>query len=170
MDRVDVVQPVLWAVMVSLAGLWGSCGVRPVGGGGSFAGGDRGGVCGGWACRLEDAARVVALRSRVLAGMAGRGGMVSVRWVLGRSGAGLRVGVAGCRVAAVNGPGSVVVSGEVEALEGLLRSLRVGVCGRGGSRWIMRRIRRRSRVAGGDAGGVCGDRARVRGMSRFTRR
>ena len=28
-DRVDVVQPVLWAVMVSLAGLWRSYGVEP---------------------------------------------------------------------------------------------------------------------------------------------
>ena len=29
LDRVDVVQPVLFAVMVSLAGLWLACGVRP---------------------------------------------------------------------------------------------------------------------------------------------
>ena len=46
LDRVDVVQPVLWAVMVSLARLW------RVGGGGTgcgdraFAGRDRRGVCG----------------------------------------------------------------------------------------------------------------------------
>ena len=29
LDRVDVVQPVLFAVMVSLAGLWRACGVWP---------------------------------------------------------------------------------------------------------------------------------------------
>ncbi|WP_158716570.1 acyltransferase domain-containing protein, partial [Streptomyces sp. NRRL S-1314] len=29
LDRVDVVQPVLWAVMVSLAAVWESFGVRP---------------------------------------------------------------------------------------------------------------------------------------------
>ena len=29
MDRLDVVQPALFAVMVSLARLWGSFGVRP---------------------------------------------------------------------------------------------------------------------------------------------
>ena len=30
LDRVDVVQPVLWAVMVSLAELWRSVGVIPM--------------------------------------------------------------------------------------------------------------------------------------------
>ncbi|WP_033257546.1 acyltransferase domain-containing protein, partial [Kitasatospora phosalacinea] len=29
LERVDVVQPVLWAVMVSLAAVWESWGVRP---------------------------------------------------------------------------------------------------------------------------------------------
>ncbi len=29
LERVDVVQPVLFAVMVSLAGLWRACGVQP---------------------------------------------------------------------------------------------------------------------------------------------
>ncbi|WP_046734647.1 acyltransferase domain-containing protein, partial [Streptomyces humi] len=77
LDRVDVVQPVLFAVMVSLAGLWGSCGVVPA----AVVGHSQGeiaaaAVCG--ALSLEDAARVVALRSRALGVLAGRGGMVSV--------------------------------------------------------------------------------------------
>ena len=38
LDRVDVVQPVLWAVMVSLAALWRLVGVVPDCGGGSLAG------------------------------------------------------------------------------------------------------------------------------------
>ena len=43
LDRVGWVQPVLWAVMVSLAGLWGAWGLRRCGGG-AFPGRDRGAV------------------------------------------------------------------------------------------------------------------------------
>ena len=46
LDRVDVVQPALLAVMVSLAELWRSVGVVPGRGDRPFAGRDRGGVCG----------------------------------------------------------------------------------------------------------------------------
>ena len=38
LERVDVVQPVLLAVMVALAGVWRSVGVRAGCGGGSFQG------------------------------------------------------------------------------------------------------------------------------------
>ena len=43
----DVVQPVLWAVMVALAAAWQWLGVTPAAVAGTFAGGDRGGVRGG---------------------------------------------------------------------------------------------------------------------------
>ncbi|MFC7532066.1 SDR family NAD(P)-dependent oxidoreductase, partial [Actinoplanes sp. GCM10030250] len=117
--RVDVVQPVLFAVMVSLARLWMSLGVRPravVG----HSQGEIAAACVAGALSLEDAAKVVALRSRVLGVLAGRGAMVSVaapvgvvRGLLGRWGDRLAV-------AAVNGPGSTVVSGDPVAAEELL--------------------------------------------------
>jgi acyl transferase domain-containing protein len=124
LDRVDVVQPVLWAVMVSLAGLWGWCGVRPSAVVGHSQGEIAAAVVAG-GLSVEDGARVVALRSRVLAGIAGLGGMLSVgvgvEEVAGRI-AGFGDGVS---LAAVNGPASVVVSGEVgllgEVLEGCER-------------------------------------------------
>ena len=77
LDRVDVVQPVLFAVMVSLAGLWEACGVRPavvVG----HSQGEIAAACVAGGLSLQDAARVVALRSRALVGLVGKGGMVSV--------------------------------------------------------------------------------------------
>ncbi len=125
LDRVDVVQPVLWAVMVSLAGLWEACGVRPAAVVGHSQG-EIAAVCVAGGLSLEDGARVVVSRSRALVGLAGRGGMVSVglgvddvaEWLVSWRG---RVGVA-----AVNGPGSVVLSGEVEALEGLLAEFEDG--------------------------------------------
>ncbi len=119
LDRVDVVQPVLWAVMVSLAGLWRSCGVRP----GVVVGHSQGEIAaahiaGGLS--LQDAARVVALRSRALVALAGRGGMVSVALPVEELEERLERWDARIGVAAVNGPSSVVVSGDRVPLEKFL--------------------------------------------------
>ncbi|WP_374343866.1 type I polyketide synthase, partial [Streptomyces sp. 8ZJF_21] len=78
LERVDVVQPVLWAVMVSLAEVWRSCGVVPAAVVGHSQGEIAAAVVAG-GLSLEDGARVVALRSQAIArGLAGRGGMMSV--------------------------------------------------------------------------------------------
>jgi acyl transferase domain-containing protein/acyl carrier protein len=124
LDRVDVVQPVLWAVMVSLAGLWRACGVEP----GVVVGHSQGEIAAAFVAgglSLEDAARLVALRSRALVGLMGRGGMVSVALGVDELGGWLKRWE-GVSVAAVNGPSSVVVSGEREALDGLLAELVAG--------------------------------------------
>ncbi|MGW0786642.1 acyltransferase domain-containing protein, partial [Streptomyces sp. NPDC002913] len=73
------------------------------------------------ALSLEDAARVVVLRSRAIAdGLAGRGGMVSV----GLPAALVRERLGdGVELAAVNGPSSVVVAGDVGALDRLFGEL-----------------------------------------------
>ncbi len=119
LDRVDVVQPVLFAVMVSLAGLWRSMGVQPD----AVIGHSQGEIAAAYvagALSLRDAARVVALRSRLLVGLSGAGGMVSLACDVGRA----RELVAGwggaLSVAAVNGRSAVVVSGVPIALEELL--------------------------------------------------
>ncbi|MFF6808282.1 acyltransferase domain-containing protein, partial [Streptomyces sp. NPDC012616] len=119
LDRVDVVQPVLWAVMVSLAALWESFGVRPAAVVGHSQGEIAAAVVAG-ALSLVDGARVVVLRSRAIVALAGGGGMVSV--ALPAEGVGELVGRWGGRVsvAAVNGPSSTVVSGDVGALEELV--------------------------------------------------
>ncbi|MFE6975980.1 type I polyketide synthase [Streptomyces sp. NPDC057682] len=118
-DRVDVVQPVLFAVMVSLAALWQSCGVRPhavIG----HSQGEIAAACVAGALTLPDAARVVALRSRALTALAGSGDMVSVM-LAPEPAADLVARYEGrCSVAAVNGPASVVISGDVDALDELL--------------------------------------------------
>ncbi|AXK36869.1 SDR family NAD(P)-dependent oxidoreductase [Streptomyces armeniacus] len=115
LDRVDVVQPALFAVMVSLAALWRSYGVEPDG----VVGHSQGEIAAAFvagALSLEDAARIVALRSREIATLGGTGGMLSVA----RPAAEVRTMLAtapGLSVAAVNGPSSVLVSGDREALE-----------------------------------------------------
>ncbi|WP_171055593.1 type I polyketide synthase, partial [Nonomuraea sp. KC401] len=118
-DRVDVVQPVLWAVMVSLAQVWRSLGVVPAAVVGHSQGEIAAAVVAG-ALSLEDGARVVALRSQAIVALAGRGGMASVP--LGSVEVGeLLTGWGGrLSVAAVNGPASTVVSGDVDAVDELL--------------------------------------------------
>ena len=71
---------------------------------------------------LEDAARVVALRSRALASLAGLGGMLAL--AVDAASAETLIEPFGDRVsiAAVNGPSSVVASGEPDALEELRMS------------------------------------------------
>ncbi len=107
----------LWGVMVSLAGLWGACGVVPVGVVGHSQG-EIAAACVAGGLSLEDGARLVVGRSRVLAGLVGRGGIVSVG--LGVDEVVGRLEGWGVSLAAVNGPSSVTVSGGLVALEGVL--------------------------------------------------
>ncbi|MFC5060572.1 acyltransferase domain-containing protein, partial [Saccharothrix xinjiangensis] len=77
-ERVEVVQPALWAVMVSLAELWRSFGVQPDAVVGHSQGEIAAAVVAG-ALSLEDGARVVASRSRVIADrLSGLGAMAMV--------------------------------------------------------------------------------------------
>ncbi|MFD7504297.1 type I polyketide synthase [Streptomyces sp. NPDC059850] len=118
LERVDVVQPVLFAVMVSLAALWRSCGVHPD----AVIGHSQGEIAAAHvagALTLEDAARVVALRSRALVTLAGRGGMMSVALPEAELGPWLAPWGDRLAVAALNGPGSVVLAGDPDALNGL---------------------------------------------------
>ncbi|HEY8978061.1 MAG TPA: type I polyketide synthase, partial [Streptomyces sp.] len=116
LERVDVVQPATWAVMVSLAALWRSYGIEPD----AVIGHSQGEIAAAHIAgtlSLQDSARIVALRSKLIrTHLAGKGGMVSIaaaqpaigRWE-GR-----------IEVAATNGPNSTVVAGEPAALEELL--------------------------------------------------
>nr|WP_053674773.1 type I polyketide synthase [Streptomyces sp. NRRL B-1140] len=116
LERVDVVQPVLFAVMVSLAELWQSWGVRPA----AVVGHSQGEIaaaCVAGALSLEDAAKVVALRSRAIRAIAGGGGMVSVSLTAEDTERLIRPWQGRITVAAVNGPDSVVVAGDAAALE-----------------------------------------------------
>ncbi|MEU4566303.1 type I polyketide synthase [Micromonospora sp. NPDC023956] len=110
-DRVDVTQPLLFAVAVSLAELWRSYGVVPD----AVLGHSQGEIaaaCASGALSIRDAARVVAVRSRKIAEIAGGGAMLSV----GESADRVRELIAGAggnlAVAGLSGPRSTVVSGD----------------------------------------------------------
>ncbi|OBG24534.1 type I polyketide synthase [Mycobacterium sp. 852002-51057_SCH5723018] len=122
LDRVDVVQPVLFATMVSLAELWKSVGVSPD----AVIGHSQGEIAAAYvagALSLRDAARVVTLRSKLLRSLAHPGGMLSIACSTERARELLAPYGNRVSIAAVNGPSAVVVSGEVAALEEL-----VGFC------------------------------------------
>ncbi|WP_369182050.1 type I polyketide synthase [Streptomyces sp. Y1] len=119
LDQVDVVQPALWAVMVALAALWRSHGVEPA----AVVGHSQGEIaaaCVAGALTLADGARVVALRSRALLALSGKGGMVSLPLPAADVATLLEPYGDRISVAALNGPSSTVVSGDADALEQLL--------------------------------------------------
>jgi acyl transferase domain-containing protein/acyl carrier protein len=125
LDAVDVAQPVLWSIMVSLAGLWRANGIEPE----AVVGHSQGEVaaaCVAGALSLEDGARVVAVRSAIIAReLAGTGAMLSVPLEAAEAGARLAKWDGRLAVAARNGVSSVVVSGDVEAIEEFAAELSV---------------------------------------------
>ncbi|HWM12060.1 MAG TPA: SDR family NAD(P)-dependent oxidoreductase, partial [Solirubrobacteraceae bacterium] len=119
LERVDVVQPALFAVYVSLAGLWRHYGVEPS----VVVGHSQGEIAAAHVAgmlSLQDAARVVAVRSLALAELSGRGGMVSIGAAAAKVEGILERWDGEIGIAAFNGPLSVVVSGPSGALDELL--------------------------------------------------
>ncbi len=119
LDRIEVVQPALFAVLVSLAELWRASGIDPA----AVAGHSQGEIAaahiaGGLS--LEDAARLAVVRSQIISSLVGEGGMVSVGLAPEPLAAYLEQYEGRIEVAAENGPSSAVVSGDREALDDLL--------------------------------------------------
>ncbi|RSM66030.1 beta-ketoacyl synthase [Amycolatopsis sp. WAC 01376] len=123
LERVDVVQPVCFAMMVGMAAVWESLGVVPdavVG----HSQGEIAAACVSGALSLADAARVVALRSQLIAELlpAG-GGMASIGLAEDAVRALIEPWGERLQVAALNGPSSVVIAGEGAALDELAARL-----------------------------------------------
>ncbi|AUX47812.1 polyketide synthase [Sorangium cellulosum] len=122
LGEIDVVQPALFAVEVALAALWRSWGVEPdVVVGHSMGEVAAAHVAG--ALSLEDAARVICRRSKLLRRLSGRGAMAVVELPFAQA----EEALAGYRdrlsVAASNSPRSTVLAGEPAALEQVLAAL-----------------------------------------------
>jgi len=119
LERIEVVQPVLFAVAVALAELWRSYGVRPsavVG----HSQGEIAAACVAGALSLEDAARLTALRSQVIAKLVGQGAMVSIGLPAEEVMTRLQGWGEGVELAAINSPSSVAVACGQEQIAGLL--------------------------------------------------
>ncbi|MEU4634290.1 type I polyketide synthase [Micromonospora chalcea] len=120
LERVEVVQPVLWAVGMALAAVWQHAGVTPAAVVGHSQG-EIGAACVAGILSLEDAAKAVALRSRALTVLRGTGTMASVD--LSAEAVAERLpAFPGVGVAAVNGPSTVVVSGPPQPVADLVEA------------------------------------------------
>ena len=119
LDRVDVVQPVSFAVMVSLAAQWRARGIEPD----AVLGHSEGEIAAAYvagALTLGDAAKVVTLRSNAIRAIAGTGGMVSVTLPVEQVHTLIEPWGKSISVAAQNGPSSTVVTGSAAELDDLM--------------------------------------------------
>ncbi|MFJ5779711.1 amino acid adenylation domain-containing protein [Streptomyces sp. NPDC093094] len=122
MDRLDVNQPVMFTLYVALAAAWRELGVEPAAVVGHSQGEVAAAVVAG-ALTLAEGARIVAVRSRALQGVAGVGAMAVVELPLEQVLERIARFGGTVSVAAVNTPSSVAVSGEADAIEDLLFEL-----------------------------------------------
>ncbi|MFS0693261.1 type I polyketide synthase [Streptomyces nitrosporeus] len=116
LERVDVVQPALFAMMVSLTALWRHHGVVPDG----VIGHSQGEIAAAFvagALSLDDAAKVVALRSKAITALAGRGGMTAVPASADETERLIEPWAGRISIATINGPQATVISGETAALD-----------------------------------------------------
>ncbi|WP_431781877.1 SDR family NAD(P)-dependent oxidoreductase [Streptomyces chumphonensis] len=117
--RVDVIQPVLFAVMVSLADLWRSLGVQPAAVIGHSQGEIAAAVVSG-ALTLHDGAKIAALRSQALRTLSGTGGMASLPLNPEHTTKLIAPWADQLSIAAHNGPHTTVIAGNTGALDQLL--------------------------------------------------
>ncbi|MEV3861174.1 beta-ketoacyl synthase N-terminal-like domain-containing protein, partial [Streptomyces sp. NPDC050095] len=116
LERVDVVQPVLFAVMTGLAELWKHHGITPD----AVIGHSQGEIAAAYAAgalSLDDAARTVILRAQAITALAGTGTMASIPLPADQVTPLLEGDV---HIAAANGPATTVVSGSVDAIDALV--------------------------------------------------
>jgi acyl transferase domain-containing protein/thioesterase domain-containing protein/acyl carrier protein len=120
-ERTDVVQPALWAVIISLAELWRAHGVVPD----AVLGHSQGEIAAAYVAgvlSLDDSARAVARRGQSLRQVSGSSGLLSIS----RPSAAIDELIRsrpGISVAAINGPASVVLAGSNDRLDALRAEL-----------------------------------------------
>jgi amino acid adenylation domain-containing protein len=122
LERIDVLQPALFSVQVALAALWRSWGVTPDAVLGHSMGELAAAHVAG-ALSLEDAARVMAVRSRLLRRISGQGAMAVVELPLDEARRAVAEHEHLVSVAAANGPSSTVLSGDPAAIAAILERL-----------------------------------------------
>ncbi len=122
LNEIDVIQPVLFSIQVALAALWRSWGVEPD----AVVGHSMGETAAAFvaqALSLEDAARVICTRAKLLRRISGKGAMAMVALTVDQA----RECLAGFEdrvsVAVSNSPRSTVLSGDPSAIQEIIEKL-----------------------------------------------
>ena len=118
LDRIDILQPTLFALQLSLAEHWRSWGIVPdavVG----HSMGETAAACFAGSLSLDDAARIACVRSALLRQVSGQGAMAVVELSLEEARLELRPYEGLLSVAVSNSPRSTVIAGDPDALEQL---------------------------------------------------
>ncbi|OBK45100.1 hypothetical protein A5655_12330 [Mycobacterium sp. 1081908.1] len=116
LERVDVVQPVLFTMMVSLAEVLGSYGITPD----AVIGHSQGEIAAAYIAgvfSLPEAAQIVARRSQALGELCGAGAMASVLLGAEQLEPLLQPWNNAVSISAINGPSHTIISGEPGALQ-----------------------------------------------------
>ena len=122
LDRVDVVQPVIFTMGVALAELWRESGVLPS----AVVGHSLGEVAAAYvagALDLEDAAKIVAARSELVKRVADVGAMAVVELPAADVARHLEAFAGALSIAVVNTPASTAVSGDAAAIDRFLHEM-----------------------------------------------
>ncbi|WP_394847041.1 acyltransferase domain-containing protein [Pendulispora brunnea] len=121
LGRLDVVQPLLFSIEVALAAQWTAWGIAPD----AVIGHSMGEVAAAHvagALSLEDAARIICLRSRLMRTMSGLGAMMATELTVEEARETLR-GRDGVSIAVSNSRRSTVLSGHPQTLESIGQEL-----------------------------------------------
>ena len=122
MHEVDVIQPTIFAIQVSLAALWRSWGVEPD----AVVGQSMGEVAAAYvagALKLEDAVRIICRRSQIVKTTRGQGGMMVVGLSMEDAEKVLHGYEDRVSVAVSSSPASTVLSGTTKALQEIMDQL-----------------------------------------------
>ncbi|HET9528328.1 MAG TPA: acyltransferase domain-containing protein, partial [Pyrinomonadaceae bacterium] len=122
LHRVDVVQPILFAIAVGLTELWRSWGIAPA----AVVGHSMGEVAASYvagALSLDDASRIICLRSKLLRRVSGQGVMAVTELPQAKAEEHLRGYEDRVSIAVCNSPSSTVLSGEPAAIDEILSKL-----------------------------------------------
>ncbi len=122
LNEIDVVQPVIFAIQVALAGLWQSWGIQPD----AVTGHSMGEVAAAHIAgilSLEEAIQIVCCRSQLLKQLRGKGCMMATELSPDQAHEIVREYGNDLAVAAINSPASTVLSGNTETMKKVMDHL-----------------------------------------------